>query len=733
MGILDRLVTDPAWALHVYDLALYVASGAAVGTLVSLITSIRMQGARRRQAAGVLFVLLIVAASALVVRSTISERIGSGRFAVLKAMHERPEDPWPRGVGHVPFGPFGSAEAQKGYLEPGGSFSPAADTFGVSFWIVDRSGTLITTSDNIPLDQTHAHYVRSPTGELGIVVETPHYRATWTVRGHTGFSLALVSHTTPGQHVEIAFRGVGPAAGRLQEVRLQGHVLSLDDRWTIGPIQSDWMTFIGHEGKVGWTRPTLSKTQVVRSQSGWAHARFAVPPLETLDLLLTGGSAAASDRLPPAKGLELRGLDPQFATALQSQITTLQLSLVGRETRPGDPLNYPLQWLRDGAFVVVALARAGQTLLAEQLTATFAKDDFFGGFGAEADAPGLALWALAETSALIRRPEYDAAIWPHVKRKVGLILEMLAATSDIRRDYSGSVVPQYRTSPDLTLVAGPSNGGLIEGRMDWRRPVFFVNAASYAGLVGAAEIAGRLGNVSEVEAWGRAAADLRRVWQTAFRGPGWTAQVEDERTATIGLWPSDIASKVDFAELLERRWVRTWGDSGKPLVRPLWTYFTIAEAHQWLRLGRADRVWTTLDWLWSQQPAPGLYTLWEGKKEENSFGLWKQLRGWAKPPNVTPHYWAAAEMLLLQLAMLAETQGGSQSEELVIGSGVPEHWLSHEIAVSGVGTRRGFVDWTWDGAGVSVTIHGNSLPVRLGPAFPSSARLTVRVVTARQP
>jgi hypothetical protein len=154
-------------------------------------------------------------------------------------------------------------------------------------------------------------------------------------------------------------------------------------------------------------------------------------------------------------------------------------------------------------------------------------------------------------------------------------------------------------------------------------------------------------------------------------------------------------------------------------------YFTVAEAHQWLLLGRPDRVWQTLNWLWAQQPQPGLFTLWEGAGEENSFGLWKSFRGWVRPENVTPHYWTAAEMLLLQLAMLAETQTGPDGEELIVGAGVPASWLSHRVGVAGIGTAHGFVDWTWNGTDVAVTIQGSALPVRLGPGFPAGTRLIV--------
>ncbi len=420
--------------------------------------------------------------------------------------------------------------------------------------------------------------------------------------------------------------------------------------------------------------------------------------------------------------------------SLLSQIATLQLGLVGNQTRPGEPLNYPLEWQRDAAYIVVSLARCGQTELAEQLGLELARKDFFGGFGAEADAPGLALWALAETSALARRKEFDQAIWPHVRRKVELIMLMLRATSDVRHDFLGPASPQKAARErQLTLVAGPSRDGLIDGRMDWQRPIFFVNAVSYAGLIGAARIASNLGETADAAAWNDAAADLRQAWIAAFENPDWAKQARNDRTAISGLWPADIAPMEGFAALMEQRWQEQEVDWSAPSYRPPWTYFVVAEAHQWLRLGRPDRAWTMLDRLWALQPAPGLYTLWEGHGEAGGLSRWKSYRGWSKPPHVTPHYWAAAEVLLMQLAMLAETRGGPDEVELIIGAGLTAELLSNKLAVSRIGTSRGFVDWTWDGAELSVTVHGDPLPVKLGPSFPSSARLKVEFVTAGQP
>lgn len=701
------------------------------GVLITCICA-RFVGVRRASAA--VAASLALGGMIFVARSYVADRIGDARLAVLQAMQERPDDPWPRGSGHVPLGPLGSIETEKGYVEPGGSFSPAAGTFGLSFWIVDGSGRLVVTSDDIPLGQTHARYVSSPAGEMGIAVDTPFYTATWTVKGNSGFDLVLEPRAAADQHVEIAIRGVGPAGGPLKRIEHRGDHIRLGEDWTIGPVVPRLeMTYLGEEGEPGWTQPSRTGAMTVQSLSGWAHARFAVPP-EPLTLSLARDTPTAADPFPREHGLKLKGLDPRFTTALMSQITTLQMGLVGRQTRPGDPLSYPLEWLRDGAYVIVALARCGQTALAEQLALAFAEKDYFGGFGAEGDSPGLSLWMLTETSALVHRSEFDRAIWPHVQRKAQIILDLLQATSDVRHEFSGPASPQtYARQRELTLVAGPAQDGLIDGRMDWQRPIFFINAVSYSGLVGAARIADSLEEPAKAAAWRHAAADLQQAWIAAFHSPNWERKVKNDRTAISGLWPSDIAPREPFAELMEQRWLEQEADWKTHSYRPPWTYFVAAEAHQWLRLDRLDRVWTIITRLWDRQPAPGLYTLWEGSGGDGGLSRWKSFRGWVEPPSVTPHYWAAAEMLLLQLAMLAETRGGPDSEELVIGAGVPAEWLSRHLEVSGIGTTRGFVDWTWNGEEVSVAIQGGMLPVKLGPSFPGSTRLKVEVVAAGRP
>ena len=85
--------------------------------------------------------------------------LGSSFFAVLDHFAQRPADPWPRWTGDVLLGRPGDPDFAKGWIEPGGSFSPTYNSFGISFWEAGDDGVPLATSDNLPLAQTMARYL----------------------------------------------------------------------------------------------------------------------------------------------------------------------------------------------------------------------------------------------------------------------------------------------------------------------------------------------------------------------------------------------------------------------------------------------------------------------------------------------------------------------------------------------------------------------------------------------
>lgn len=97
-------------------------------------------------------------------------------------------------------------------------------------------------------------------------------------------------------------------------------------------------------------------------------------------------------------------------------------------------------------------------------------------------------------------------------------------------------------------------------------------------------------------------------------------------------------------------------------------------------------------------------------------------------PRVTPYYKTAAEMLLLQLDMLAHVDERPAKPTIVIGAGIPTAWLDRPMSVRNLSTPYGEVDWDWNGKEMRARIRGGRLDVRLGKPFASETRLHVEYV-----
>ncbi len=304
---------------------------------------------------------------------------------------------------------------------------------------------------------------------------------------------------------------------------------------------------------------------------------------------------------------------------------------------------------------------------------------------------------------------------------------MLSTETPIHAEVKGPIVPRVRESNELSLVCDPARGGLIVGKMDHHRPILYVNAVSYRGLLDAATMADRLGRSEKGRRWRAAAESIRNAWRKALQTP----LAKNDRTYISGIWPSWIASPTTetFVQNLAKRWDHQRTTEGGFREKPLWTYFVAAEAHQWLFAGRGDRAWSTLEWFWANQASPGLYTWWEGEGEENTFGRWEDVRGWVNPPHVTPHYWTAAEILLLQIDMLCYLDESTETPTLVIGAGVPPEWVKQNMAVANISTKIASVDWRWEDGQMRVRIRGQQAPVRLGAAFPPDTTIVIESPT----
>jgi hypothetical protein len=657
------------------------------------------------------------------------------RALVLAAREARPRDPWPRGEGHVLLAFPGSREEDKAYHEPGGSFSPAVGSFGIAIWSIGSDGSLAATSDSLPMSQVEQRLELSPAGLPPTLVDrTPRYESRWTLRAPGRFTLQLTPQGA-GEHV-LAIRSVGPAGGPIHALSYEQGQLRINHRWTVRVSPEPTAVRLGEEptkDDASWRSPgkAVGVTKL-HSATGWAYAQLRLAPgvpitAQVEDTRPQAASPLAGIDLAPKVQLTLP--DARFADSLHAQAAHLLMSLVGREPRPGEPTNYPLPWLRDGAYTTVALARAGYVELARALVSEFAERDFFGGFGAEGDGPGFGLWVMDEVALRADDPALDRFLYPHAVRKAEFIGKMMEAKHTLHMaPIPGPIVPSLRDdkemAPSTSVICDAAKDGLIVGRMDGHRPILFINAVNYMGLVRAARIAERMGDKTSATRWLARADKLKQAWRKGFDTP----ERNNDRTAISTLWPSFIGhdARKEFRALLEERWAAQRTPDGGFKAPREWTYFDAAEMHQWTMLDLPERTWTTLEHYWKQQQAsPGLYTWSEGSGEENTFGLWPNVRGWLEPKHVTPHYWTASEMLLLQLDMLAYVEESGSDAIYVLGGGVPKAWLAAPLAVSNVGTSRGVVSWKYDQGKLEATIRGRPGRVRAGSAFGRDVPLEV--------
>lgn len=659
----------------------------------------------------------------------IFQHYGSLRQQVEVQMHLRPADPWPRGKGHVVLAYPGTKE--KAYYEPGGSFSPSIGSFGVSIWAIDKKGKLLATSDNIPLRNIRQEFIRAEEEPIpGILTETEYYEATWSPVKVGRWMLDLTQKSSDRDvRLMLVVRSAGPAGGPVNSLYWGNGTLSINGRWNVTVDPFLGQVFLGDERQKNWINYS-SKISHWTGDGGWGYAKFPLQEGQTYRVVIDDPLFKADTELRYAHtrpNLKLSLPDKRFMDGLNAQVEHLMMGIVGLETRPGDPMSYTLSWQRDSAYIIMALANAGQLEIARQLSVKLAENDFFGGFGPEADAPGLAIWTLAEIADRLQDSEYDQFIWSHVKRKAEFIEGMLSATKPFYRMSTGDLVKHLRGNPyaEIALVAKPAKNGLIVGKVDSQFPVFYVNAVSYGGLMEAAALASRLNQADLALRWRDKAASLQRGLEKELMG---TDDINDPRIYSIAIWPSGAVNfhRDAFLERLLQRWHKIYDGLGnfRSDLRPS-PYFLLSEAHQWLFLGDTARVWETLNWFFAHQASPGLYTWRENNPERNRFFDWEESRSWSDDSYVTPHYWTAAEMLLLQLDMLAYLDKESSEPTIVIGAGIPKEWISHPMEVKALVLSQRTLDWHWDGKRMFVNIQGDAAKVKLGPSFPAGTPVEV--------
>ena len=695
--------------------------------------------------------------------------------AVLRKMKEKhPDWIWNRSDTHIILGVPGTIDGLRTPVEPGNSFSPGPGSYGVSTWVYHKG--VLHAPETKPLEDLdwsfvdgHIPIVCAKWEAAGVYVTSRLFTTGDVDSSDIRDYFAVELKNTLEETIEFSFylviRSVGAAGGPIRSLSYDKDnvvindtplLLTLEDPNGFGAVSyeasgKDISCFLKSgslpadaraKDSSAWTKVSQYKHDMSAGKksdntswvSGALEYKVTLAPGEKKDLYFICHVQAGHwmlDWLPALErpsgcakeffekeeskykalwaerfSIDLKTPDVRFTDAFYCQIAHLYMFSVHNLPRISS-ISYPLWWLRDGSYAVTALDKAGLHDFSKD-ACLYVKDKVcFGGFGSEADGPGQLIWIISEHFLLTKDVAFLQEMWSTIEKNADFIEKMMNATGPVRV-LTEHITPYLVLEPNMDIPAIASQDGLIVGRMDNHFPLIWVNLFSWLGLTRAAICASAL-DMIEVSQKYQALADKlsEAVGKKAKEIFG-----DNDRDVNIAFWPSGWADKNDvfLNEKFDEFWDTIRLPGGVHCPEPLWTYFEAGQAHNELLRGRRDLAWISIEHFLSTHTAPGLYTYHEGECDENTSVQWQRLRGWDEIRYVTPHGWTAAELFHLLRDCLIREEG----DELVIGSGIPESWLSSDFHVRNISTYFGKVSFEYSAASRTLTVDtaNSETPVR---------------------
>ncbi|MCL6429843.1 MAG: hypothetical protein K6V36_03150, partial [Anaerolineae bacterium] len=504
-------------------------------------------------------------------------------YDTFQALAAHPEWIPPRSDLRVFLGEPGGPEATKTTVEPGNSFSPGMRSFGVTWWVrLPQSGTFFAP-EMAPLEALRWQYAEGFLPLLHCQTEVEGIDArhrlfqdgtaaacSEAVCGELG--VANRRADTVQVQVFMALRSLGPAGGPVCDL-------------TVGPDGAGFWLPTRHlpllclDRKpsaigcgVGDPSPLARSGQVpaeqcVHDAEGWCYglARYDITlapgeawqvhldcPQQTYGTLqseLPGTAQPHPERFEERAHAHLQAWrarlggvtidvpDSDFQNAFYAGIQHMLTAMEGDQARIA-PLSYPLPWLRDSVYIMRCLDLMGLHEVARAATEYCVRHDFFGGFGAEGDAPGEGIWAIVQHYRITRDRSWLERTYPAIRRKCDWLFRMRRAERPLRVTADTPVLPLMHAQRAGGIICLPAQHGLIMGTMDHgvSYSVGWVNQWALCGLLEAVYAAQELGLSSDAAAYEGEAMQLRAALEA------YSAQHPEffdlERTVSSLLWPT---------------------------------------------------------------------------------------------------------------------------------------------------------------------------------------------------
>jgi len=658
-------------------------------------------------------------------------------YDTLVKLAENPEWIEPRSDTRVFIGEPQGPEGAKTTVEPGNTFSPGMASYGITWWLNFYEDEQFYAPELDELDNLHWRFEE---GYLPVIHCSA--MANGLQAEHELFqdgsekdqsecvaaklSLKNTENSVKKVDLYIVLRSLGPAGGLVNSIEA-----GIDKKsfW----MQKDKNPMIGLDREpdeigCGIGDPTacarsrmLPKETIAEDPEGWCYGimcfRLSLKPKEEFVLRMDcpiRSYGVIPEELPGLQELRpkmfeerkerhllswrerFRNLyvstpDTKFNEAFLANLQHMLVAMVGDQVRLA-PIAYPLPWMRDSVAIMRCFDLAGYHDLAEEASEICVRQDFFGGFCAEADSPGQAIWALVEHYRITKNAAWLERVYASIKRKCGWIVKMKNATERIQIVLDTPVLPfmqAYRNSGTICL---PAKDGLIMGVMDLHIREGETNQWCICGLNEAAYAAQQLGYEEDARYFHTQADELKAALKKYMAGE--PRFFDWERNVNSLVWPTRTWEfETEVAEGGFRKWwAKEKGTETTYVPEQFWLHFELGQIHNALMLGLREQAWQGLKYRLENQDVPGLYGWREyggGFKEAgnavNGVSLIKLLRGCKKYDKITPHGWCSSEMWLLQRGMLCEEwQNG-----LNLFAGVPGEWLKANAIVK----FSGFASW----------------------------------------
>jgi hypothetical protein len=684
----------------------------------------------------------------------------------------------PRGEIHIPIGIANTLDSLKTFVEAEGNFSPGVGTYGVYFWLYDRSaGKLFApTMKDVPCEHGLAEgaalipWSRWRAGDVKIKSEVCHVLQDSPV-GRVHIVAARVEMRNAANQpktvsLHAALRPLGPAGSDVHSLSVAdaGDALLIDGKPALiarqqpsgaGAIETDTIGELAMQGTMPDARsassaagncsgvlrfdvtlepnrsklfefvcPILPGRRAVRHQwdgvSEWAQLDLAKP------------NPDADGELQPDPGLPYcRDLS---VDRLFDEARSYWKQLAGSvETRLPD-----VRWSEAFAAIAGHAAIAMNEGAPDVAVVNYNVFDRDGVYVANIlQKAGRADLAAEAIDYFLAHP-FNGRSYPEADNP-GQILWIMGEHWRFTRDRAwlervypaaqklAAMIRYYRTTlgPHWVQMDALASGDgvpadkrreLKSGRCDGHNPAY-TEAFDLAGIRAAASLARALGKNEDAARYDAVAAQLFEKYDRAYG-----SNLPDKYGGYCVLWPCRLYS---FAEGKAYELFKPLG----PQKPESWRYFPLARAHQSLLAGNREAGCRTLDYHLDHPQMRGWYAFDEGGKSGS--GGWGCLRTTWDGSVAMPHGWAIAEVHLLLRDCLAY----EDDQQLVLFAGVPASWFTDRagMTIRNLPTQFGKLDVSWKTAGRAATLRldGDAVPPQ-GFLLPLPDALKPRVFVGKR-